>query len=230
MYQAILFDLDGTLKISVPSGMEMFAEYARRLGISVDERAVRAGTRWNHWYWAQSPALLEDLSLDDEQALWTRYTRRLLEAVGADQADDGHAMAITQQFADYAPEARLNYGACETLTGLKAAGYTIGLVSNRRNPLDQVLADLGLEEMFALTLAAGEIDVWKPDPGILREAMLRVSSEPESTVYVGDNYYADVVCAREAGVTPVLIDPAGIFPEAECRVIRQLTGLLDWLV
>jgi HAD superfamily hydrolase (TIGR01549 family) len=230
MYQAILFDLDGTLKISVPSGMEMFAEYARRLGISIDERAVKAGIRWSHWYWAQSPALLEDLSLDDEQALWTRYTRRLLEAVVADQADDGHAMAITQQFADYAPEVRLNYGACETLTGLVAAGYTIGLVSNRRNPLDQVLADLGLEEMFALTMAAGEIDIYKPDPGILCEAMLRVSSEPESTVYVGDNYYADVACAREAGVTPVLIDPAGIFPEAECRVIRQLTGLLDWLV
>lgn len=230
MYQAVLFDLDGTLKVNVPGGLEMFLEYAGRLGITIDEAAAREGARWNHWYWAQSPALFEDLALNDEQALWTRYTRRLLDAVGAHQTDDAHALAITEQFAEYAPRARLNDGAHETLTGLRAAGYTLGLVSNRRNPVDQVVADLGLDTMLAFTLAAGEIGIWKPDPGIFREAMRRGNCEPDRSIYVGDNYYADVVSAQRAGLTPVLLDPAGIFPNAECRVIRHLTGLLDWLV
>jgi len=230
MYKAVLFDLDGTLKINIPGGMEVFLEYARRLGIRVDDAAAKAGARWNHWYWAQSPALLEDLALGDELALWVRYSHRLLEAVGEAETDDAHARTITEAFADYAPQAQLNDGAYETLAGLKAAGYTLGLVSNRPHPLDQAVTDLGLEGMFAFTLAAGEIGVWKPEPGIFQEAMERGNCTPESSIYVGDNYYADVVSSRAAGLTPVLLDPKNIFPDVDCKVIRQLTELLDWLI
>jgi FMN phosphatase YigB (HAD superfamily) len=52
---------------------------------------------------------------------------------------------------------------------------------------------------------------------------------PERSLYVGDNYYADVVSSRAAGLTPVLLDPERIFPEADCRVIDGLTELLAWL-
>ena len=96
--------------------------------------------------------------------------------------------------------------------------------------MDEAVSDLGLDGFFAFTLAAGEIGIWKPDPGILLEAMVRGDCEPATTIYVGDNYYADVVCAQAAGLTPVLIDPDGIFPDADCRVIRSLLDLLDWLL
>jgi len=46
-------------------------------------------------------------------------------------------------------------------------------------------------------------------------------------MYVGDNYFADVVGARGAGLQPVLYDPAGIYPEANCPVIVSLDGLLE---
>ena len=48
---------------------------------------------------------------------------------------------------------------------------------------------------------------------------------PESAAYIGDNYYADVVGARAAGLHPVLIDPLGIFPDAGCDTIRSLSEL-----
>jgi putative hydrolase of the HAD superfamily len=230
MFDAVLFDLDGTLKISVPGGMEMFLEYARRLGVQISPDQAQEGARWNHWYWAQSQELLDDLALDDEMALWVNYSRRLLEAVGAAEADQAYAQAITQQFADYAPESRLNEGAKQTLEGLKAADYTVGLVSNRHKPLDKAVAELGLDGIFAFTLAAGEIDIWKPDPGIFHEVMAQTNLCPEQCIYVGDNYYADVVSARAAGLYPVLLDPKKIFPDADCKVISQLPELLDWLV
>jgi HAD superfamily hydrolase (TIGR01549 family) len=229
MFRAVFFDLDGTLKVSVPEGMEMFLEYARQLGLEVDDAAAKAGTRWNHWYWAQSSPLLEDLELNDEMALWTRYSQRLLEAVGVAEASQVQAQAITERFADYAPRVELNDGAYETLLGLKAAGYTLGLVSNRNRPLDQVISDLGLNGLFMFSLAAGEIGIWKPDAGIFQEAMARGNCEPANTIYVGDNYYADVVSSQAAGLTPVLLDPRAIFPDAECRVIRHLVELLAWL-
>jgi putative hydrolase of the HAD superfamily len=46
-----------------------------------------------------------------------------------------------------------------------------------------------------------------------------------TTVYVGDNYYADVEGARAAGMMPILIDPDGIFPDPGCPVIRSLGEL-----
>jgi len=46
---------------------------------------------------------------------------------------------------------------------------------------------------------------------------------------VGDNYYADVVCARQAGMTPILYDPKGIFPDADCMVIAQMRELQNLL-
>ena len=162
-------------------------------------------------------------------AFWVRYSRRLLEAVGATEIGDSHAEAITRRFSDYTPRAELNHGAFETLSGLKRAGYRLGLVSNRSHPLDSVVEELGLTGMFEFVLAAGEVGIWKPDPGILLEALRLGQCSPECSVYVGDNYYADVVSARAAGLTPVLLDPEGLFPEVKCRVISCLTELLDWL-
>ena len=48
---------------------------------------------------------------------------------------------------------------------------------------------------------------------------------PSEAAYVGDNYFADVVGARAAGLTPVLLDPRGIFDDPECAVIHSFTEL-----
>jgi FMN phosphatase YigB (HAD superfamily) len=44
-------------------------------------------------------------------------------------------------------------------------------------------------------------------------------------MYVGDNYFADVVGSRRAGLMPVLYDPGGIFPEADCTIIKSFEEL-----
>jgi FMN phosphatase YigB (HAD superfamily) len=48
-------------------------------------------------------------------------------------------------------------------------------------------------------------------------------------MYVGDNYFADVVGARSAGLRPVLYDPRGIYPYATCEVIQSFNQLADLL-
>ena len=48
---------------------------------------------------------------------------------------------------------------------------------------------------------------------------------PEETVYIGDNYYADILGAKKAGIQPILLDPKSIFPEATCTVIRTIRDL-----
>ena len=91
------------------------------------------------------------------------------------------------------------------------------------------MTDLGLDGIFEFTLAAGEIGIWKPDPAIFDKVLEMEGLQADRCVYVGDNYYADVVSARGAGLTPVLLDPKGVFPDADCKVIGRLPELVDWL-
>jgi putative hydrolase of the HAD superfamily len=114
-----------------------------------------------------------------------------------------------------------------TLQVLQEASFSLGIVSNRSAPFHDLVDALGLGPYFDFVLAAYEVDSWKPDVRIFQHALQRAGSRPECTLYVGDNYYADVVGARRAGLKPVLLDPDGIFPEAECPVIRSLGELKE---
>jgi len=73
------------------------------------------------------------------------------------------------------------------------------------------------------------VNAFKPDLAIFEEALRRAGTSAAQTIYVGDNYYADAVGARRAGLRPVLYDPSGLFPDPGCEVIvsfDQLTKLL----
>ena len=58
-----------------------------------------------------------------------------------------------------------------------------------------------------------------PMSGIFEEALRRAGTSAPETMYVGDNYFADVVGSHRAGLRPVLYDPSGLFPDVECAII-----------
>jgi len=118
-----------------------------------------------------------------------------------------------------------------SLIALKESGYTLAVISNRDQPFHDVLESHGISEFFEFSLAAGEVDSFKPQPEIFHHALKRISGlAAHETIYVGDNYYADVVGSRRAGLQPVLYDPNRLFPEADCAVIRsfdELTSVIE---
>jgi putative hydrolase of the HAD superfamily len=111
------------------------------------------------------------------------------------------------------------------LPQLKESGYILGVISNRDKPFQDVLDDHGISEFFDFSMAAGEVKVWKPDPGIFKHGLQRVNLSAGEVIYVGDNYYADVVGARSAGLEPVLYDPLGIFLDPDCTTIKSFDEL-----
>ncbi|NIO11833.1 MAG: HAD-IA family hydrolase [Deltaproteobacteria bacterium] len=131
---------------------------------------------------------------------------------------------------EYQPLDRVPEDVLPTLNYLRKKGFKLGLLSNRDDPLDDLVTSLGIAEAFDLMLAAGETGWWKPDPRVFRHAAARLDVAPEASVYVGDNYFADVVGAGEAGMQPVLLDPAGLFPEAACPVISSIGQLIPLLM
>ena len=56
----------------------------------------------------------------------------------------------------------------------------------------------------------------KPDPRFFQLALERGGADAATTVHVGDLYHVDVVGARAAAITPVLLDVAGLYPDCDC--------------
>lgn len=227
--RAILFDLDGTLRHSRPSFHQASCDFAVRLGMS-DSREKRAGgMRWLHYYWAQSPELLADLENFGERKdlFWTNHARLFLGAFGSseEQATGLAPELFRCMKEDYKPQDWVSPDVPETLRILKEAGFILAVVSNRTEPFQEELESLGLNNFFEFAVAAGVIQSWKPEPGIFQHALELTGTKPDQTLYVGDNYYADVVGAQGVEIQPVLIDPDEIFPEAACAVIKNLGDL-----
>lgn len=226
--KAILFDLDGTLRHNQPRGGEVFFQHAIALDLPLGEDDRLRGMRWEHFYWADSPELNTDQAAYPESEFWVNYTRRQLIALGVELR---RAAQLAPDFSNYMQE---NYKpqsvalpeTYEVLSQLKEAGFRLGVVSNRERPYEHELKDIGIDSFFEFSLAAGEVQSYKPARGIFDAALKRMDIPASEAMYVGDNYFADVVGARTAGLQPVLYDPDGIYPEADCIAIKSFDELI----
>jgi HAD superfamily hydrolase (TIGR01549 family) len=228
--QAVFFDLDGTLRHSVPPGSEVFNQYVASLGFSYTEEDRVRALRWEHQYWASSTDLRDDLLAhsSDTENFWIEYSRRRLLALGAtvEWAVEVAAQASAHMGEMYKPESVVPDDVRRLLPTLRAAGYVLAVISNRDRPFQDVLESHSLSEFFPYALAGGEVDIYKPEPGIFEHALQQLKVAAAQTVYVGDNYYADILGARRAGLQPVLYDPEHIFPDADCETIRSFDELI----
>ena len=226
----IIFDLDGTLRESVPGGDRFMLEYAAFLGILCNPECVIATRQWAHQYWASSECLMLDEKTYGmgETAFWENYARRTLQTLGApaEQVEKLSPLLHAHMSENYRPQDIIPDDVIPTLIKLREAGFTLGLLTNRTQPADDYLTSVGLAEHLEFYISAGQVGVWKPDPEIFYYSMGAARSLPEQTIYIGDNYYADVVGARKVGMTPILIDRERIFPQPDCPVIYEIGDLL----
>lgn len=230
----ILFDLDGTLRHNRPEGGEVFIDRAASLGLHISPEDRQRAKRWEHYYFANSPELQADLERlgGEGPDFWSNYGRRQLIALGTGTERAGDLAPILSKYMneEYRPESVIPDEAAAMLGRLKQAGYRLGVVSNREVPYHDELDRLGVTAHFDLVLAAGEVKSYKPAPGIFLAALERIGAQAASAMYVGDNYFADVIGAQRAGLRPVLYDPRGVYPDPDCEVIAsfdQLPGILE---
>jgi len=227
--KAIFFDLDGTLRHSIPAGGDVFSDYVASLGQHINEEGRLRAARWEHFYWASSVDLRDDLLAHsgETENFWIEYSRRRLVALGLSpsRAKELAPQVSAHMGEMYKPESIVPEDVRRVLPKLKQAGYLMAVISNRDKPFHDVLASHSLNEFFHFSLAAGEVDIYKPDPGVFKHALDRANLTAQETIYVGDNYFADIVGARRAGLQPVLYDPSGVFPEADCITIWSFDEL-----
>lgn len=231
--KAVLFDLDGTLFQYLPTSGEVFLSRLRELGFHISEEDRIRAEHWVHFYFAHSDEIqADDREFGaDQNGFWVNFTRRRLVAFGLspDEAADMSPRFSAYMQQAYKPTVQVPENAHLLLELLKDAGYVLGMVSNREAPYREDMQKQNLDSYFRFFLAGGEIKSFKPEPLIFEHALTLAGTSAQETVYVGDNYFADIVGARGAGLVPVLYDPKRLFPEADCAVIRcfsELTNLL----
>jgi putative hydrolase of the HAD superfamily len=93
----------------------------------------------------------------------------------------------------------------ETVDYLKSRGIKTGIISNASSTLDGILKRTGLHKKFAHIVISEKAGVEKPDRKIFLKALKLARSKASETVYIGDNYIADIYGARSAGLVPVWI-------------------------
>lgn len=229
--KAILFDFDGTLRHNLPSGGEVFTDYVISQGLQVTNEDRRRADIWEHYYFASSPEIQSDQKKfnGEREDFWFHFAHRRLAALGCapELVLELGPKVSAHMREKYNPDVWMPEEIHTIIPRLRETGYTLGVVSNRDNPYQDEIDGLGMQDYFHFSLAAGEVKSWKPDPGIFEHAVKLSGTTPETTLYVGDNFFADVVGARRAGLQPVLYDPKRLFHEPGCPVIATFDELIN---
>jgi putative hydrolase of the HAD superfamily len=88
---------------------------------------------------------------------------------------------------------------------LNKRGVKTGIISNAPAELHNILKRAGLHSKFRYILISEIAGVEKPHRAIFMKALKMSGTKPSETVYIGDNYVADIVGAKRAGIIPVWI-------------------------
>lgn len=185
MFEAVLFDLDGTLADTAPD-----------LGGVVNLMRLEEN--------------LAALPLEVLRPYVSQGVRGLLEAgfgMAADHPDYGR---LSTRFLDlYADnicaQTRLFEGISELLLALETAGIAWGIVTNKRERFTlPLVAALGLAGRTACVVSGDTTAAPKPSPLPILFACGRLACRPEKTLYVGDDK-RDVEAGRAAGTRTAIV-------------------------
>jgi len=203
--EAILFDMGGTLRASVPAGeaakraqVQQMMELIGASG-SVQEFGDLLSARAKAYMkWAR-----ETLVELDEERLWTGW---MLPDWPAHRIQ-GLAVQLNQIWRaatgvrEVYPESRA------VALELFRRGYRLGIASNTVSSVEvpRLLRELELSGCFETVILSCNFGQRKPGPEILLEAARRIGVLPERCVYIGDRLDRDVISARRAGFAQVII-------------------------
>ncbi len=131
----------------------------------------------------------------------------LVDRAFAAHRQPSDAPALASFLADYSANAAVQTrpypGVPETLAGLTRAGWRLAVCTNKPiAPARDLLAALGLLDLFAAVGGGDSYAVRKPDPGHLLATLHDAGGTPARAVMVGD-HHNDVLAAAGAGLPAI---------------------------
>lgn len=186
-FEAIIFDLDGTLIDSVPDVRaavnRVLAELDRPL-LSLEDIKGMIG---------EGAQVMLKKAMDKtgtyNPGMEQEYLPRFLETYSAHPAD--HTLVYP--------------GVFDVLEQLKSGGVSLGLCTNKPSTTTlPAIKALGLKNYFKAIVCADMVEHCKPDGRHLLNILERMDADPKSAVMVGDSE-TDIAAAVDAGVPAVAV-------------------------
>ena len=209
VYDAVIFDLDGTVVDSVELIITSFQHAVREvLGLEFTPEETIKGVG--------------------------KPLREQMVAI-----DPGHADELVRSYREFNHREhdqllRLYDGIQLLLVRLREAGVKLGLVTSKSRPTTQMAFDLtGIEDLFQETVCAEDTPRNKPLPDPILLCLERLGVPARRSAYVGDSPF-DVQAANAAGVDSVAVT-WGVFSEKVLaaekpgKLVHSISELADVL-
>jgi putative hydrolase of the HAD superfamily len=207
--QAIFFDMDGTI-LDWQTGMEesWLASCEQHCDGGYVPAELHEAIRVRRtWFWSDTERA--NAGRMDLDAASREIVRHAFEDMGL--ADLERAHRIADDYRALRDVAIAPYpGAIEMLTGLRARGMPMALITNgaavtQRRSVER----FDLARFFDCVIIEGEFGVGKPDERVFRHALAACGVGAPGTWMVGDSLEADIAPAVRLGMHAVWIDARG---------------------
>jgi putative hydrolase of the HAD superfamily len=218
---AVFFDVDFTLIHPGPRFQgEGYARSCERYGIAIDPERFEAAV-------SAASGALESVDHLYDDALFVRYTQRIIEEMGGSGPDvERVAREIYEDWASH-HHFVLYDDVPDVLRALRDAGLRLGLISNSHRPLESFEEHFELNGLISVRISSSEHGFLKPHPSIFQAALDRMGVTADQALMVGDSLTHDILGARQVGMRAVLLARDNCQPigDASVPVIRSLREL-----
>lgn len=216
----ILFDLGGTL-MHARGDWEPIHERAdqalvdslRTHDIHIEPPQFRA--RLHQYY--------EQREKDFQETTYHFVLRELLTELGHDEvAEPVLRSALDAMYSVTQSNWQLEADAVETLKTLKSNQYRLGIFSNAGDDKDvqQLIENFGIRDHFDFVLTSAACFYRKPHERAFEISLAQWNITPQEAAMVGDSLEADVIGAKQVGMTAIWITRRASFTDEEMRRIK----------
>jgi putative hydrolase of the HAD superfamily len=194
-YQAVIFDLFGTLVENSPSSKsyEVLSRMATILAVSPADFAAQ---------WRTDIVNRMSGITKNYQACIRNICRRLGARPGDEQIEKAARIRFEMnqhEVMTYKP------GALEVLSYLKANGYKTALLSNCSMETTTIWPKTSLAPLIDVPVMSCIEGMLKPDPRLFQIAIEKLAVKPEACLYVADGVGQELTTAAELGMCAVLV-------------------------
>lgn len=230
--EAVFFDAAGTLiRLREPVGTT-YTGHARAFGLQEPfsgELCEQIDRSFRRVFSRHEPLVFhepEGLQIGKlERDWWRRLVKETFQGI-AEIKDFGGFFDSLYNLYSTSKAWALEPGCSEVLEGLHGRSVRVAVVSNFDSRLPGLLETLGISHLLSEVVFSSGAGCAKPDPEIFRRALDRLSVRPGDCWHVGDDPEDDLRGAVQAGIRPILYDPAGRHGSLRTDRIEDLRELL----
>jgi putative hydrolase of the HAD superfamily len=231
MIKAVFFDLYYTLVTYDPPQEELEARALKEFGIDADpeifRRPLLAANEFIYNEIARQP--LSARSQEEKLALYSQYQEIVLREAGI-KYDKNLVLGVLGKAQQFKMNLVLFDDVAPALNELRSRGLVLGLISNIEQDITDTLDRLKLPSWLTVIVTSLDAGANKPQPEIFRYALKQANVQPVEAMYIGDQYQVDVLGARGAGMTGVLIDRYGYNENiTDCPRLRSFGEIVEYL-